>query len=336
LFSLSIPVTSAVGHKLTQAVFRADGGRMFARGRRLTPEDVGALERQLLTSVEVLALDSDEVDEETIIEALASRLGNSLEAIPLPGAQVEFVANSYGVFSLDTERLAWLNGTGIAVVASLPHFAPVRYQQRAMLLRSRPFGCRRKDLEVVMAVLDDSAPIGRVVPFHKRPLGCLFVDPVSPDRAKRQFEPGSLHWSKFFDVPCRTRLCLDTEDDLNTGIQNLLSKSCEVILVASTVTPIVPEDPIGRAIRSLGGTIETFLAPVDPGSLLMLGRIQDTVLVCAPSCLRSTARSVLDLILPPIFARCNILDFVRQLGAGGLLSSSASTVSRAVAAGRRV
>lgn len=336
MFSFSIPIGTAVGSKLARAVYRSDGSRVFARGRRLTPEEVGALEREKFASVEVLALDSDEVDEETIVEALTRRLGDSLEAIPLPGAQVEFVAHSYGVFGLDAQRLAWLNGSGVAVLATVPHFAPVKYQQRAMLLRSRPFGCRRKDLEAVAAVLDDSPPIGRVIPFHKRPLGCLFVDPVSPDRAKRQFEPGTLHWSKFFDVPCRTKLCLDTEDDLNLGIQNLLAKSCEVILVASTVTPILPEDPIGRAIRSLGGTIETFLAPVDPGSLLMLGRIQDTVLVCAPSCLRSAARSVLDLILPPIFARCNILDFVRQLGAGGLLSSSASTASRATAAGRRV
>jgi molybdenum cofactor cytidylyltransferase len=91
-------------------------------------------------------------------------------------------------------------------------------------------------------------------------------------------------------------------------------------MVASTTAPAGPEDVIGRAMMNIGGHLERFLAPVEPGNLLILAYKDDVPFVSAPGCFRSAKPNVVDLILPPLLARYRISSWeVACLGHGGLL-----------------
>ncbi len=86
-------------------------------------------------------------------------------------------------------------------------------------------------------------------------------------------------------------------------LQHLLgSKPC-VILVASTTAPAGPEDVVGRSMAKVGGQVERFLAPVEPGNLLLLSYKDEVPIVSAPGCFRSAKPNVVDLVLPPMLAR---------------------------------
>lgn len=66
--------------------------------------------------------------------------------------------------------------------------------------------------------------------------------------------------------------------------------------------------------------MERFLAPVEPGNLLLLGYYDEVPIVSAPGCFRSTTLNVVDLILPPTLARYRIsASEVAALRHGGLL-----------------
>jgi len=92
-------------------------------------------------------------------------------------------------------------------------------------------------------------------------------------------------------------------------------------LVASTTAPSGPEDVIGRALVRLGAQVERFLAPVEPGNLMMLAYKDATPIVSAPCCFRSAKPNVLDFILPPALARYRISGWeIACLGHGGLLN----------------
>jgi molybdenum cofactor cytidylyltransferase len=70
----------------------------------------------------------------------------------------------------------------------------------------------------------------------------------------------------------------------------------------------------------VGCQIERFLAPVEPGSLLLLGYQNDVPILAAPGCFRSAKRNVLDLVLPPMLAKYRLSSWdIASLGQGGLL-----------------
>ena len=70
----------------------------------------------------------------------------------------------------------------------------------------------------------------------------------------------------------------------------------------------------------VGAHLERFLAPVEPGNLLLLGYKDEVPIVSAPGCFRSTKPNVVDLVLPPMLARYRISGWeVACLGHGGLL-----------------
>ena len=105
-------------------------------------------------------------------------------------------------------------------------------------------------------------------------------------------------------------------------MQHLLRAKPTVILVASTTAPAGPEDVIGRAILQVGCQVERFMAPVEPGNLLLLGYKDDVPIVSAPGCYRSAKPNVVDLILPPMLARYRVSGWeIASLGHGGLLGN---------------
>ena len=125
-----------------------------------------------------------------------------------------------------------------------------------------------------------------------------------------------------FGLACRFSLaCAEEEDAVAKALGHLLRAKPTAILVASTTAPAGPADVIGRAMAAAGCQLERFLAPVEPGNLLLLGYKDDVPVVSAPGCFRSAKTNVVDLILPPMLARYRVSGWeIAGLGHGGLLS----------------
>lgn len=114
--------------------------------------------------------------------------------------------------------------------------------------------------------------------------------------------------------------CVEEETAIVRGLQQLVRSKPPLILIASTTAPAGPEDVVGRALAGSGGQIERFLAPVEPGNLMMLSYKEDIPIVSAPGCFRSAKPNVVDLILPPLLARYRVSTWeIACLGHGGLL-----------------
>jgi molybdenum cofactor cytidylyltransferase len=114
---------------------------------------------------------------------------------------------------------------------------------------------------------------------------------------------------------------LEEETSVVRALQHLVRAKPSVILVASTTAPAGPEDVIGRAMLRIGCHLERFLAPVEPGSLLLMGYKDEIPIVSAPGCFRSAKTNVVDLILPALLARYRISGWeIACLGHGGLLT----------------
>jgi molybdenum cofactor cytidylyltransferase len=104
------------------------------------------------------------------------------------------------------------------------------------------------------------------------------------------------------------------------ALDHLLRARPTVVLIASTTAPAGPGDVVGCAMKRVGCRIERFLAPVEPGNLLLLSYAGETPVVAAPGCFRSPKANVVDMILPALLARYPLSAAeISCLGHGGLL-----------------
>jgi molybdenum cofactor cytidylyltransferase len=112
----------------------------------------------------------------------------------------------------------------------------------------------------------------------------------------------------------------EEEAAVTRGLQHLLRANPTCVLIASTTAPAGPEDCVGQAMTQVGCHMERFLAPVEPGNLMLLAYKDDIPVLSAPGCFRSAKPNVVDLVLPPMLARYRVSGWeIACLGHGGLL-----------------
>ena len=98
------------------------------------------------------------------------------------------------------------------------------------------------------------------------------------------------------------------------------SGSCDLMIVfgASAITD--RRDVIPAALVAAGGEIEQFGMPVDPGNLLLIGRIAGKPFLGAPGCARSAKENGFDWVLQRMLADIPVsARDIRRMGSGGLL-----------------
>ena len=80
------------------------------------------------------------------------------------------------------------------------------------------------------------------------------------------------------------------------------------------------QDIVPSAVEAAGGNIVHFGVPVDPGSLLMLGYLDNVPVLGAPGCIKSLKNNVIDWILPRLLAGEHLTRaHLVAMGHGGLL-----------------
>jgi molybdenum cofactor cytidylyltransferase len=176
-------------------------------------------------------------------------------------------------------------------------------------------------LEAVVAIVKERGPILQARPMRNPTVGVLYTDPLNGERARMLFENIMHQRLEHFGVSASfVASCTEDEASVGKGLQQLLRAKPAVIMIASTTAPAGPEDVVGQAMEKVGGHVERFLAPVEPGNLLLLSYKEDIPMISAPGCFRSARANVVDLVLPPLLARYRVSGWeVGCLGHGGLL-----------------
>jgi molybdenum cofactor cytidylyltransferase len=319
----TIDVRESTGRILCCTIFRPGGKKLLAKGHVLSEEDVRLLETEGMGRVWVTELEDGEVGEDQAVIAVATEMGcGALEIRLAAGGRANLMATEDCCVLIDDELLKQINCTASVVIATLPNFGFARAGQRIATVKSAPFAVAQSQLEAVLAILRERGPILQARPVRSPSIGVLYTDPISGERARQLFENIMRQRLDRFGVTASYVLgALEEEAAVARSLNHLLRTRPTVILVASTTAPAGPEDVVGRAIARIGSHMERFLAPVEPGNLLLLAYKDDVPIVSAPGCFRSAKPNVVDLILPPMLARYRVTGWeVACLGHGGLLA----------------
>lgn len=319
----TVDVRQAHGRVLCTAIFRPGGKKLLSRGHVLTVEDLRMLETEGLRTVWVTELEQDEVAEDQAVLEVGSTLGcGSVEVRLAAGGRANLIATEDVCVIVDDDLLREVNCTSSVVIATTPNFSYARAGDRIATVKSAPFAVSRQELEVTLGVLADRGPILQARPVRNPVVAVLYSDHYDGERARSLFENFvRQRLARFGTAPRYTLACTETEAEAVKALGHLLRMQPTVVLVASTTAPAGPEDAIGRAMKRLGASIERFLAPVEPGNLLMLGYSEAIPIVSAPGCYRSAKPNVVDLLLPPLLACYRVTGWeIASMGHGGLLA----------------
>ncbi len=321
--ALTLDIQESAGRILCCTIFRQGGRKLLAKGHVLSDEDIRLLQTEGMQQVWVTELEDGEIGEDqAVIDVAQAMCCGSVEIRLAAGGRANLIATANCCALVDDELLRQINCTSSIAIATVGNYRFVKAGERMATIKSAPFAVAQSQLEAVLSILNERGAILQARPIREAGVGVLYTDPVHGDRARTLFESVVRTRVERFGGNLRYALsAVEEEEQVTRALQHLLRTRPAVILVASTTAPAGPEDVIGRALSGLGAHLERFLAPVEPGNLMMLSYKDDTPIVSAPCCFRSPKPNVLDLILPAMLAKYRISGWeVACLGHGGLLS----------------
>jgi molybdenum cofactor cytidylyltransferase len=318
-----VDIQECTGRILSTAIFRSGGRKLMAKGHMLRAEDVRVLQLEGMLQIWVAELEENEIHEDAAVRGIAAEMACGSYEIQLAcGGRANLAATANVCMLVDEDLLRQVNCTSGLVIATTLNFSMAAAGQRIASVKSAPFAVARSDFEGSMNMLRERGPIIQARPLQSAPVGVIYCDPVNGDRARTMFEPIVRQKLERFGVHSHIGIAsLETEEHVSRALQYLLQAQAGAVLIASTSSPAGPEDAVGRAMTRIGCPIERYLAPVEPGHLLLLGYKNEVPVVSAPGCFRSPRQNVVDLLLPPMLARYRISRWeVACLGHGGLLA----------------
>jgi molybdenum cofactor cytidylyltransferase len=319
----TLSLEDSTGRVLSSPIFRSGGKKLLAKGHVLNDDDIRLLQNEGLREVWVTELDEGEVNEDEVVLSVATAMAcGALEIRPAAGGRANLVAAEDICVVIDDDLLRQLNCTSSVVVATSKHFHHAHAGERVATVKSAPFAIPQDQLETVLNILEERGPIIQGRPIREPRVAVLYTDALRSDRGRTLFENVMRQRLGRHGVTVGTALCaVEEETAVTNSLEHLLRSQPTVVIVASTTAPASPDDVVGRAMCNVGCHIERFLAPVEPGNLMLLAYKDYIPVISSPGCYRSAKPNVLDLILPAMLAQYKISSYeIGALGNGGLLN----------------
>jgi molybdenum cofactor cytidylyltransferase len=317
------PVAEAAGAVLVHSV--RIGKLAFKKGRVLSIDDVRALSEAGRRTVAVVRLEPGDVGEDAAATRIAEALAGSNVTLGTAfTGRCNLFAEVAGVLVVDRERLDRMNLIDEAVTAAtLPPFDHVQPRDMVATVKIIPFAVPGAVLEQCLAAAKGSEPLVHVAAFRARPIGLIQtrLPGIKESVLDKTVEVMNGRLAAI-GCPAATGLrCEHDQESVAAAIRDLKRAGAEMVLVAGASAITDRRDVIPAAIERAGGRIDHFGMPVDPGNLLLLGRLSDDTRVLGlPGCVRSPKMNGFDWVLQRLVADLPVTAAdIMRMGAGGLL-----------------
>jgi len=314
-----VPLDAAQGAILAHSL-RA-GERRFKKGHRLDAGDVAQLLECGIHEAVVAQIEGGDVREDDAAARIAkAAAGENVRVAAAFTGRANLYTTAGGLAVVDAECVNDINAVDESItLATVPPFARVSPRQMLATVKIIPFAAPETAVEKTER-LAVRAPI-RVAAFRPRKAALILT--TLPDVrsvllnkthqaiARRIEEIGS---TLVFErqVP--------HEVDALSRVLKEAAAAADLVLVFGASAIADSRDVIPAAIEEAGGKIERFGMPVDPGNLLLLGKLDGTDVVGLPGCARSPKLNGFDFVLWRLAAGLPASSAdIAAMGVGGLL-----------------
>ncbi len=315
-----LPLAQTEGAILAHSV-RA-GGLVFNKGRVLSARDIADLNAAGVNSVIVAIPEAGDVGEDSAANMLARACaGNNITCGAAFTGRANLFAATDGLAVLERTLVDRINliDESITIATVSPH-DPVEKGQMVATIKIIPFATPREKLEQALALL--KLPLLRVAPWRGRRVG--LASTLLPGGKKslldKNLQALTGRLVHMGDNPVLERRCPHDANAVAKTIRELMDAGCSPVFIFGASAIVDRRDVIPAGIELAGGEVLHVGMPVDPGNLLLLGRVGDVPVIGLPSCARSPKLNGFDWVLQRLMADVPVTPTdIMHMGAGGLL-----------------
>ncbi|MFG1344634.1 molybdopterin-binding/glycosyltransferase family 2 protein [Xanthobacter autotrophicus DSM 431] len=320
----SLPLAEAEGAVAAHSV-KLDGG-VIKKGMRLGPVEIARLAAAGFHEVVAARFEPGDMSE----DAAARRLA---EAVAGPHVRVDTAftgrSNLYaavaGVLRVSEGALDAFNAVGEAItLATLRDFSAVAAGDMVGTVKIIPYAV---SADLVEAAGRDAGGLLTIAPFRLRRVAV--VSTLLPGLADKVVAK-TLEVTRTRLAPAGAHIAADRRTPhatapLAEAIRASVDDGAELVIVFGASAIADRNDVIPSALVAAGGEVVRLGMPVDPGNLLMLGRLGAVPVLGAPGCARSSKENGFDFILARLLAGLEVTARdIARLGSGGLLTDIAA------------
>src|ERR1035437_1065478 len=185
-----------------------------------------------------------------------------------------------------------------------------------------PFAVAGTARDQAVAEAAKTKPVIQVAPYKVRKIG--IVSTLLPGLAPKVVEK-TLKITAARIAPAGASIVAERRVPHETpalarAIDEVLNAGAELVIVFGASASADRRDVIPAAVEAVGGEIEHFGMPVDPGNLMLIGRLRGQAVIGAPGCARSPKENGFDWVLMRLLADLPVSRAdITGMGVGGLL-----------------
>jgi molybdenum cofactor cytidylyltransferase len=298
------------------------GSLVLKKGTTIGPAEVEALTHAGVKEIVVVRLEEGDVSEDVAAASIANAVaGEGVNVERAFTGRANLFASRAGVLVVDRAAVDRINNVDEAITfATLAAYKPVVEGEMIGTVKLIPFGveARLRDTAVAAAV----GGALRIAPYTIKRVG--IVSTLLPGLAPKVVEK-TLRVTQERLAPAGASIiaeCRVAHDEaaLAAAVKELLDLGAELVIVFGASAIADRRDVIPAAIESIGGAIEHFGMPVDPGNLLLIGKADGVPVLGAPGCARSPVENGFDWVLMRLLAGLKVSRAdLTGMGVGGLL-----------------
>ena len=300
------------------------GGMVLKKGTLVGKAEVAALEAAQVPEIVVARLEPGDVSEDVAAAEIAAAVaGEGVHVDRAFTGRANLFAKDAGVLVVDKAGVDALNDVDPAITfATLNAYAPVVAGKMIATVKIIPFAVAGAARDAAVAAAKAATPMVRVAPFRVRKVG--MISTVLPGLADKVIEKTLRVTAERLapagaDIVAEKRVPHETKA-LAKALDEVLKAGAELVVVFGASAIADTRDVIPAAVEAVGGRIEHFGMPVDPGNLMLVAQANGRPVIGAPGCARSPKENGFDWILMRLLAGLPVTrSDITGLGVGGLL-----------------
>ena len=318
----AVPVADALGATAVHSIRQGDF--VLKKGTKIGPAEIAALIAAGVKEITVARLDPGDVSEDQAAADIAAAIKDGGVHVDRAfTGRCNLFAEKAGVLVIDRNSIDALNRIDEAItVATLLAYKPVVEGEMIATVKIIPFAVTGTACHQAVSAAVKVKPIIRVAPYKVHRVGV--VSTVLPGLSPKVIEK-TLKITTARIAPAGAKIIAERrvsheQTALAQAIDELLKAGAELVIVFGASAIADRRDVIPAAVEAVGGEIEHFGMPVDPGNLMLIGRARGQAVLGAPGCARSPKENGFDWVLMRLLAGLPVTRAdITGMGVGGLL-----------------
>ena len=318
----AVAVKEALGATAVHSIRQGD--LVLKKGTLIGPKEVAALEQAGIKEIVVARVETGDVSEDRAAANIAAAIaGPGVRADRAFTGRCNLFAENAGVLVVDRDAIDAMNRIDEAVtLATLPAFKAVVAGEMIATVKIIPFAVAAKARDQAIAAAANAKPVIRVAPYKVRKIGVVstLLPGLSPKVVDKTLKITATRIAPAGAAIIAERRVPHEQAALGKAIDELLKAGAELVIVFGASAIADRRDVIPAALESIGGEVEHFGMPVDPGNLLLIGNASGRPVLGAPGCARSPKENGFDWVLMRLLAGLPVSrNDITGMGVGGLL-----------------